>query len=282
MLTKLTNEPIAALGLSFVVICVLASFTAPIISPYEPTAQSLKDNLLPPWSRDSLGGLRILGTDQLGRDVFSRLLYGSRASMIAGVGVVLIAGSSGTLLGILAGYAGGIIDTLAMRAVDVLFSFPGLLVALTLARVLGPSLGTTIVILSLYGWMIFARMARGSTLSVREEEFIEAARSVGCSTPRILLRHVLPNLLPTLVTLTVLEIAATILAESSLSFLGFGIQPPQASWGLMIAEGGEYIVNAWWLVTCPGVAITLLVISMNVVANRLRVLIDPYQRGKQQ
>jgi peptide/nickel transport system permease protein len=280
MLTNLADEPIAALGLSLIILAALASAAAPIISPYEPTAQSLKDNLLPPWSRDSLGGLRVLGTDQLGRDVFSRLLYGSRASLVAGVGVVLIAGTSGTLLGIVAGYTGGLIDTLAMRAVDVLFSFPGLLVALTLARVLGPSLGTTIVILSLYGWMIFARMARGSTLSVREEEFIEAAKSVGCTTPRILLRHVFPNLLPTLLTLAVLEIAATILAESSLSFLGFGIQPPKASWGLMIAEGSEYIVNAWWLVTCPGVAITLLVISMNVVANRLRVLIDPYQRGK--
>jgi peptide/nickel transport system permease protein len=206
----------------------------------------------------------------LGRDVLSRIIFGSRTTLSVGVLVVLIGGTFGILVGLIAGYRGGRTDAFLMRAVDTQFAFPGLLLALTIITMLGASLWSVVLVLSLGAWMVFARVARGSTLSVKEAGYIEAAETVGCRPRRVIFRHILPNLLSPLSTLAILEFAAVVLAEASLSFLGLGIQPPASSWGLDVATGRQYIFTAWWLVTFPGIAIALTVLATNLVASPAR------------
>jgi peptide/nickel transport system permease protein len=194
--------------------------------------------------------------------------------------VVLVTGVFGTLLGMIAGYFGGRVDNLIMRWVDIQTAFPGLLVALTILIMLGPSLRNMMLALMINGWMIFARIVRGITLSLREEVFVKAARVTGASDWRIVFKHLLPNLASPILTIAVMELARIILAEAALSFLGMGIQPPESSWGLMLADGRDYMTKAWWLVTFPGVAIALTVLFINMVAGWLRSVSDPQQRFK--
>jgi peptide/nickel transport system permease protein len=258
---------------------IVISLAAPLIAPYDPGRGTLAKRLQPPsWQ----GGdpSNILGTDQQGRDILSRIIWGGRVSLTVGFTVVGIAGAFGTLLGLISGYYGGWIDVLLMRLVDIQSSFPGLLVALTFVMVLGPGERNLIIALCFNGWMIHARMARSQVLSLRESAMVESCRAIGCSPAKILFSHVLPNVISPLITTYVLEMAHMISAEATMSFLGYGIQPPQASWGLMIGEGRVYITNAPWLITLPGVAVALTILSLNLVGNWIRDEFDPLQKGR--
>jgi peptide/nickel transport system permease protein len=267
-------------GLMFLIVLVLLAVFAPLIAPYDPAAQQLTDRLQPPaWTAEGTSA-HLLGTDNLGRDVLSRLLFGARVSILVGFAVVAIAGTFGVVAGLIAGYKGGRVDSVVMRVVDTQVAFPGLLLALIILTVVGPSPTTVIIVLSINGWMVYARVTRGAVLSVKERGYVEAAELVGAKSKRVIFRHILPGLTAPLLTLVILEFARIILAEAALSFLGLGIQPPQTSWGLDVAIGRDYIFNSWWLVTFPGIAIALTVLSANMVASWLRIRTNPLARAK--
>ena len=254
---------------------------APLLAPHDPTVQDLRARLKPPaWSTKGSWN-HILGTDHLGRDVLSRVIYGSRVSLLVGAAVVMIAGSFGVIMGLLAGYRGGRTDSVIMRWIDTQVAFPGLLLALIILAVIGPSMTTVIIVLSLNGWMVYGRMTRSAVLAVRQTAYVEAAEIVGCRARRVIFRHILPNLTSPLLTLAILEFARIVLAEAALSFLGLGIQPPATSWGLDVATGKDYIFRAWWLVTMPGIAISITVLAVNLVASWMRLISDPQEREKQ-
>ena len=281
LLLDLVADRVALVGaVGFAIFLILAA-TAPVIAN-QYTAQNLRLRLSAPTLtvQGEFNPHYILGADQLGRPILDRIIRGSRVSLIVGLGVVSVTGAVGTLLGLLGGYFGGWVDNVIMRWVDIQTAFPALLVALTILIVLGPSLENMMIALMINGWMIFARIVRGVTLSLREEEFVKAARVIGSSDLRIVFRHVLPNLISPILTIAVLELARIILAEAALSFLGMGIQPPESSWGLMLADGRDYLVKAWWLVTFPGIAIGITVLFINMVAGWLRSVSDPQQRFK--
>jgi ABC-type dipeptide/oligopeptide/nickel transport system permease subunit len=278
--TSLLRDPIAVAGVFVLFIAVVAATIGPYITPYDPVDQDLVARLRPPFWQERGSLAHPLGTDNLGRDISSRLIFGARISVSVGLTVVSLGAIVGTAIGISAGYFGGRIDNLIVGIVDIVLSFPGLLLALTIVAVLGPTVGTVILALSMRAWVVYARVARGQAMALRHYQFVEAAQSIGATSPRILAGHVLPNLLPSIVTVAVLELARMVLAESSLSFLGLGVQPPGISWGLMLAEGRNYMLTAPWLVTLPGVAIALTVLSANVLASHVRRLVDPFQQGR--
>ncbi len=281
LLSELCRDRIALLGLLIMVAVISMALFAEWLAPQDPTAVNIMQRLMPPaW--DSQGSTTyLLGTDQLGRDILSRIIYGSRVSLLIGLGVVLIAGSFGIFLGLISGFYGGRVDEILMRVTDIQTAFPGLLLAMTIITMIGPSVQNLIIVLSINGWMVYARITRGIMLSLRELPYMDAARVIGCRNRRIIFFHALPNLLSPLLTLSTLELARIILAEATLSFLGLGVQPPDASWGLMIADGHDYISRAWWLVTLPGLAIAITVFGVNLVASWLRVYSDPTQRVRQ-
>lgn len=252
----------------------------PFLTPYDPTEQELRLRSRPPSLGFGAGSFHPLGTDQLGRDIFTRVVYGSRISLLIGVSVVVLGGVIGGGVGIVAGYRRGWVDRIAMRVVDIYLAFPFILLALIVIGVLGPNLTNLIVVLALTGWVNYARVIRGEILSLRAREFVVAAQVIGASTWRILARHLLPNVASTLIVLASLELARVVIQEGSLSFLGLGVQPPTPSWGRMLAEGRDYIATAWWLATFPGFAILLLVLSVNLVGDWLRDELDPWRRGR--
>jgi len=277
----LVSDRVALVGAIGFVLVVLLAAAAPVIAD-QYTKQNLRLRLSPPMLtvEGEFNYHFILGTDQLGRPILDRIIHGSRVSLLVGLGVVAVTGLFGTVLGLLAGYFGGTVDTIIMRWVDIQTAFPGLLVALTLLIMLGPSLQNMMIALMINGWMIFARIVRGVTLSLREEVFVKAARVIGAGDLRIIFIHLLPNLVSPILTIAVMELARIILAEAALSFLGMGIQPPEASWGLMLSDGRDYMAKAWWLVTFPGLAIGLSVLFIQMVAGWLRSVTDPQQRFK--
>jgi peptide/nickel transport system permease protein len=281
LLLDLVQDRVALVGAVGFVTFLLLAAAAPVIAT-QYTKQNLRLRLSAPTVtvQDEFNPHYLLGADQLGRPILDRIIHGARVSLLVGLGVVAVTGSFGTVLGLLAGYFGGWVDNLIMRWVDIQTAFPGLLVALTILIVLGPSLENMMIALMINGWMIFARIVRGITLSLREEVFVKAARVIGSSDLRIVFRHILPNLVSPILTIAVMELARIILAEAALSFLGMGIQPPESSWGLMLADGRDYMIKAWWLVTFPGVAIGLSVLFINMVAGWLRSVSDPQQRFK--
>ncbi|GAB3598131.1 ABC transporter permease [Microbacterium tumbae] len=240
------------------------------VAPFDPYLQDIAMRNQPPGSVDPNGGYHLLGTDPLGRDVLSRLMLGSQISMSVGVASVIVSGVLGTVIGILAGYYRGWFDDIMMRLVDLQMSIPSLLIALLVLYILGPSFLNIVLVLAITRWMVYARVARGLTLSLRDELFVEASRSLGASNLRILAKHLLPNLLAPILVLATLELAVMLLTEASLSFLGLGIQPPESSWGLMLAEGREYLTIAPWLVAVPGLAILLTTLSVNIIATWFR------------
>ncbi len=262
-----------AAGLFLLVEAVLA-VGAPFLTGANPLTGSLEHRLLPPGSSGHL-----LGTDQLGRDVLARMLYGARVSLVVGVVAVAIAGSFGVLVGLLTGYRGGWPDAIVSQLVDVQLSFPFMALALSIAAVLGAGLGGIVVTLAISSWVLYARLVRGESLVVRRREFVEAAQALGVPTRRILLRHVLPNVLGPAIALASLEAGRLIVAESSLSYLGYGIQPPVPAWGNMLAEGKDYMARAWWLTVLPGLAVSLTCLSTTILGDWLTDLFDPRRRG---
>lgn len=264
-----------------VLICA-ASVFADLLPIAEPDDQELLLRNKPPMTAplDDGGFPHLLGTDQLGRDVLSRLVYGSRISLSVGLSGVVVSGGIGITLGLLAGHYRGKVDDLVMRLVDLQMGFPSLLLALFILYVSGPGVSKVLLVLALTRWMVYARLTRSLMLSLREEDFVQAARVIGCSNSRIIVRHMLPNLLSPVVVLATLEVATMILVEAGLDFLGLGIQPPQTSWGLMLSQGRAYMTSAWWLVVFPGLAILVTTLSFNLLAGWVRAVTDPVQRWR--
>lgn len=260
-------------GLALVAVMLLVAVIGPWLAPRDPHSQDLARRLESPSVEHPLG------LDELGRDMLSRLIYGARVSVMVGLAVVLISGSIGTLVGAISGYVGGRIDALLMRATDLFLAFPGILLAIALVAVLGPALEHVVLALVVIGWVGYARLVRGQVLQIREQEFVIAARAQGVRASRILLRHILPNVLPLLVVQASLGMAAAILAEASLSFLGLGIQPPTASWGAMINAGRSHLLDAPHLTLFPGLAILLTVMGLNFLGDGLVDVLDPYGGG---
>ena len=282
ILRRLLRDPVAVFALCVLTLLLIAVLGAAQVAPYDPLRQNLRLRNQPPGTPAAVAGgfPHILGTDELGRDLLSRLIHGARVSLTVGLGSALLSGAAGTALGIFAGYFGGRVDDLIMRLVDLQMSFPFLLLALLVLYALGPGFLNVILVLALVRWMVYARVSRGLTLALRSAPFIDAARVAGNSDLRIIRRHLLPNLASPLIILFTLEIAALILGEAALSYLGFGIQKPEPSWGLMIEAGKGYISSAWWLTTFPGLAIFLTALSLNLLAASLRSISDPVLRER--
>ncbi len=276
----LFRDPFAATAAIILTILVIVAVAAPAISPFDPTDQDLMRRLTPPAWIEGGSEVNLLGTDLLGRDMLSRIIYGTRMSLTIGVVVVIIAGSIGTIIGMLAGYLGGRFDAIAMRFIDFQTAIPYFLLAMTIMAAIGPGAKNLIIVLSLGSWVIFARLARSTVLSIRLSVYIEAARVTGGSEYWIMVRHTLPNLTSTIVTLATLELSRAVLTEAGLSFLGLGVQPPNSAWGLMVAEGHDYISTANWLSTFPGLMVMITTLSINVFATWLRKATDPVQRGR--
>jgi ABC-type dipeptide/oligopeptide/nickel transport system permease subunit len=270
-------RPGGTAGLVMFAGAVLAGLLAPLIAPYGYDEQDLVNTLLPPLGA---GGawLNALGTDQLGRDVLSRILYGARVSLLLSGSAVLVAGCLGVLLGLVSGYLGGWLDAVVTRIADLQLSFPYLLLAIAFMALLKPSLVNLVVVLVLRSWVVYARVVRASVLSVKERDYVALAMAIGASHGRLLFRHVAPNVLSSVLVVSSFQIAELIIVESSLSFLGLGVQPPTPSWGSMLAQGREYVFTAWWLVTFPGLAIILAVLGANLFGDSLRDLLDPRVR----
>jgi len=256
----------------------LAGVLGPLLTPYGPLDASLPSRLQPPaWSLASGTG-HLLGTDTMGRDLLTRLVYGARITLEVVALTLLLGAGIGVVLGILSGYLGGWVDNVIMRAVDITLSFPAILFALLLAVVLGPSLRTAVLVMSLVLWARFARIIRGEVLSVKERDFVAQARVNGCSSARIMVHHIFPNTVNTFMVLLSLNVGWIIIVEASLSFLGAGIPPPTPSWGQMVSEGKEYINTAWWVSFFPGMAIALVVLAFNLFGDWLRDTLDPKLR----
>lgn len=268
-------------AITAIALIVFAATVGAEIWPHDAYDQDLRMRNRPPMTpnEDGSGFRHVLGTDPLGRDIAARLMHGARVSLLVGISGVTLSGLFGSTLGVLAGYFRGRTDDVIMRLVDLQASFPGLLLALALLFVLGPGFFNLIIVLALTRWMIYARVARSMTLSYRESDFIDAAIVAGNTGSRTIRKHIVPNLKTSLLVLATLEVAAMILAESGLSFLGFGVQPPTPSWGLMVASGRDYLGSAWWLTTLPGLAILLTALSLNLFANALGALTDPVRRS---
>jgi len=261
-------------GMSIIVITFLIAGSASFLAPYDPGKTDVSLKLNPPSTQN------FLGTDQLGRDVFSRMLHGSKVSLSVGFVAVAISILIGILVGALAGYYGGWIDSVMMRFVDIMLCFPSFFLILTVVALLGPSLFKVMVVIGITSWMGTSRFVRAEFLSLRERDFVQAAKALGVKDRRIIFRHILPNALaPVFVTAT-LDVASAILVEAGLSFLGFGVQPPAPSWGNILTEGRTYIFDAWWLTVFPGLAILITVLSFNLLGEGLRDALDPRLRGR--
>ena len=264
--------------IAILTIMVLAAIFAPLIAPDSPRIGSLSEKLLPPAWMEEGKISHLLGTDQQGRDVLSRLIYGARISLSVAALAVFFAGTIGTAIGVVSGYFGGRTDAILMRLTDITFSIPLILMAIVLVAALGPSFYNLTLVITILLWPYYARQVRAESLSLKKQDFVALARIAGCSNISIMLRHILPNTLPTILVLATLQAASVILLEAALSFLGVGIPPPTPAWGLMVGEGRLYIATAWWLSIWPGLAILLTVLSMNLLGDWLRDWLDPKLR----
>ena len=275
ILRDLTRNKAALAGL--LVLCVVAASAvlAPLIAPTDPTAQEITNRLMAPGRTSPAGRLSPLGTDHLGRDILSRLIFGARISLAIGLSAVAVAGTLGTLIGLAAGYRGGRVDDLCMRLTDTMLAMPFILLALAVIAVLGPSLRNIIIVLGITSWVSYARVVRAEVLTLRTREFVAAAQVLGGGGGRIVFRHLLPNVLTPVIVIATLEVARMIILESALSFLGLGIPPPTPTWGGMLADGRAYLSTAWWLATFPGLCIMLTVLGINLLGDWLRDVLDP-------
>lgn len=274
-LRKAMQKRTVFIGSILLMTVTLLSILAPYISPHDPLEQNLSYRLKPPsWLP---GGMNTywLGTDQLGRDILSRIIYGARISLLVGFTAVLISGVVGVFLGLICGYYGGLLDMVIMRLADVQLSFPFILLVIAIVAVTGPSVLNVILIFGVAGWVIYARTARGLVLSLKEKEFVESAKALGLKDRTILVGHILPNILTSIIVIATVRIGNVIIWESGLSFLGLGIPPPIISWGRMLAEGRPYLNTAWWSSTFPGLAIVVIVLTLNQIGDSLIETFDP-------
>lgn len=268
-LKRLRRNKGAIVGAVILGLLILATTFAPVLAPYDPIKQDLMRAMQPP------SGDHLLGTDQFGRDILSRLLYGGRISLRIGLVSVGIAGSVGLTLGLISGYFGGWIDMLVSRVLDLMLAFPGILLALVIVSVIGPSLFNVMVAVGISSVPAYARLVRGTVLAVRETVYVEAARATGATDSAIMVRHILPNVLAPVIVLATLGIAGAILSGAALSFLGLGAQPPTPEWGAVLSDGRNYLRLAWWISTFPGIAIMITVLSINLLGDGLRDALDP-------
>jgi peptide/nickel transport system permease protein len=258
---------------------VLVALFAPFLAPKDPIRPNLFDSALPPAWEDGGKGAYLFGTDHLGRDVLSRVIYGARVSLIVAISTIVIGGGVGTILGMIAGYFGRVVDAVIMRLTDTALAFPSILLAIMLATVFGPSYFNVLLVVSMIIWPRFARQARGETLALRELLFVKYAGAVGVPWRRILLRHIFPNVLPSILVLASWQVAFVIILEASLSFLGVGIPPPNPSWGVMVSDGRSYLSTEWWIAVFPAGAIVLTVVAINMFGDWLRDALDPKRKG---
>ena len=277
--TRFRRDKTAVAGLAVIALVVAAAALAPWVAPFDPAEQffdglTLEGAPLPPNEKFWLG------TDTLGRDLLSRMIYGARNSLIIGLLANGAAVLIGTTLGVVAGYLGGVVGAGLMRLTDMVMAFPALLLATALAAIIGPSIGIVAAVIAMVNWVQIARVIYTETTSLAQRDYIEAARALGAGTPRILIRHLIPHLLPTVLVYATLGIATTVLLEAMLSYLGVGVQPPDPSWGGIVFESQSYFISAPWLVFFPGIAIILMALSFNLVGDALRDVLDPTQRGR--
>jgi peptide/nickel transport system permease protein len=276
-MSRLSRYPMAVVGGLILGAVILASAAAPLLTPADPIKPSFGKRLQPPRA---LGGASsyVLGTDNLGRDILARLLYGGRVSLALATSAVVLAGAVGVGVGLAAGMLGGRVDDAVMRLADVQLAFPVIMLAIAIVAVVGTSPAALVSVLTLSGWVLYARTVRASVLTIRQLDYVEAARTLGASDLRVILLHILPNTLAPILVIGSSQFATMVLLESGLSFLGLGVQPPQPSWGAMLAEGRDYLSSAWWLATVPGAAISVVVLGANLLGDGLRDLLDPRLR----
>ncbi|HHE47582.1 MAG TPA: ABC transporter permease [Candidatus Acetothermia bacterium] len=269
---QIVRNPLSLTGLVIIVALVLLAIVAPYIAPCDPFATDPINKLEPP----SL--THLMGSDGLGRDIFTRVLYGTRISLWIAVLILLLAGVLGTTVGILAGYLGGFWDNLLMRVTDIFMAFPRLILAMAIAAALGPSLTNVVIAISFSAWTVFARLARSRAIAVREEDYVEAARAVGASNFRIILRHILPMAISPVIIQGTISMGGIILTAAGLGFLGFGAQPPTPEWGVMVSDGRNFMPHGWWVSTFPGLAIMVTVLGFNLLGDGIRDILDPRMR----
>jgi ABC-type dipeptide/oligopeptide/nickel transport system permease subunit len=263
---------------ALMLLIVASAVFAPVVAPHDPLVVNIKHRLAPPAWMEGGAVEHLLGTDQIGRDLLSRVIYGGRVSLVVGVAAVLISASLGVLLGLSGGYFGGRVDWTIMTLVNIMLTFPFVLLARAVIAVLGPNLVNMIVVLGVADWPLYARVIRAETLSLREREFVTASRALGLGHLRIMFRQILPNLVSIIVVIATLQVARVIILESFLSFLGLGIQPPTPAWGNMLGEGRVYLLNSWWIAAFPGLAIFVTTLAINLMGNGLRDWLDPHMR----
>lgn len=270
ILRKLLENKGAVFGLIMVLGVFFCAVLAPVISPHDPIFQDVEKRLIPPIWQAGANPDYPLGTDHLGRDIVSRLIYGARISIVVSTSAVALSALLGTLIGLFSGFYGGKVDSFFMRIADVQLAFPFILLAIAIIAVLGPDLQNIIITMAITGWVIYARVVRAEVLSLREKEFITSVRALGGSNGRIIFKHLFPNVVPPIIVIVTLEMARMIIMEAALSFLGLGIQPPTPTWGGMLADGRVYLITSWWLATFPGLVIMLVVLGINLLGNWLR------------
>jgi peptide/nickel transport system permease protein len=285
----LRRHRLGVIGIAILAVVVFAAIFSPVLAPYDPAEGDIMQRLRCPvltscpvyGTSNTINGSsdHILGTDALGRDILSRLIYGARVSLIVGITAVLLGAGFGTAMGLFSGYYGGWLDTIIMRIGDIFLAFPYLLLAIAIVAVLGGGLANVIVVLAIATWVPYARITRGSVLSLKAQEFIVAARAIGVSDGSLLFKHLLPNVLTPIIVFATFAVAAAIIAEAGLSFLGLGVGSSRPTWGNMLADGRAYLSTAWWLATIPGLAIMLTVLSINLIGDWLRDALDPQLRN---
>jgi peptide/nickel transport system permease protein len=269
------RHPLGMIGGIILLVVCGSALLADYLAPHEPNKQRLVSRFKPPVWAPGGSTTYLLGTDNVGRDIFSRIIHGSRISLVVGIAAVGISLLIGVTLGLLSGFLGGRVDATIMALVDIMLAFPQLILAFAMVAVLGPGIGNLILVLGLTGWERYARVVRAEVLALREREFVQAARAIGVATPTIIFRHIMPNTFSSVIVMATLQTAQAILAEAALSFLGLGTGQSYPSWGQMIALGRDYINVAWWLSTFPGIAILLTVLAINLLGDRVRDILDP-------
>jgi peptide/nickel transport system permease protein len=275
-LARYRKPRVAGVGAAILLLVALAAVLAPVLAPYDPAAVNVVDRLKPPLTDGHL-----LGTDALGQDVLSRVIYGARISLVVGFAAVAISGLIGVALGLVAGFYGKLADDVIMRLADIQLAFPTIILYVAVMAVLGPGLLKLIAVIGVVGWVQYARIERGMVLSTKELDYVDAARALGVPDRRILLRHILPNTLGPIIVVASFGLATTIITEASLSFLGLGVPPSVPSWGSMLSDGRDYLRNGWWVATFPGIAITLTVLAINLLGDWLRDELDPLLRSQE-